>query len=359
MHVLTSGSPRPKRRTRRTHTQQEVRSSGQVETLDPEGSPEKYPRKGESVREGEVNTLDPSAFRRRNHSVKSKRGSTTPTTNTTSKTNGGNVNYDQDRVAGRDERVDRHDPQRRERREERNEDHSPEEGADEEGPPLGAAEAGGDGDPSDDPDGSEESDSGEGSDRHEHKSDESEPDDSSEEYRRKAEELQRKYKYEQHKRRKAERRRRQQTRKQPPHRKHERKKHGKKHHKHRREERRKYTRDLYETPVSDEGSESDDQYYHAPEVFRASSARVYDPYDLKGIVAPQLNYGDDGTRETFRVKYLDYVTKHKAKMRKRASRDRVVECMKPSLLVYVCCYSVNTFWQQSIGQTTRKQWTPW
>ena len=75
--------------------------------------------------------------------------------------------------------------------------------------------------------------------------------------------------------------------------------------------------------MSDEGSEPDDQYYFAPEIFKASSARVYDPYDLKGIVAPQLNYGDDASRESFRVKYLDYVTKHKAKMRKRAPRDRV------------------------------------
>lgn len=66
--------------------------------------------------------------------------------------------------------------------------------------------------------------------------------------------------------------------------------------------------------MSDEGSKPDDKYYHELEIFSASSARVCDPYDLKGIVAPQLNYGDDNTREAFRVKYLDYITKHQAKM---------------------------------------------
>ena len=109
----------------------------------------------------------------------------------------------------------------------------------------------------------------------------------------------------------------------------------------RRQERRDYLRELRETPVSSEGSEPEDEYFYEVEIFAETSARIYDPYDLKGVTPPSLKYGDDASRESFRVKYLDYVTKHQTKMRKRAPRDRVlpqsvVECMKPSLLSYVC-----------------------
>ena len=273
--------------------------------------------------------------------MNSKRGNTTPKTNNNDTGNKRDVNYGGSRVSKRATRVAGHDSQSKIGKGREKDYHSPSEESVGDESPDGAAEAGGGGGPPDDPSESSEGGDEEGNSRggsSEEK--ESEPDDSSEEYRRKADELQRLYE-EHSKRRKTERRKRQQARKQPTHRKHNRKKRDKKHPKHRHEERRKYTQDLYDTPLSDEGSEPNDQYYHAPEVFRASSARVYDPYDLKGIVVPQLNYGDDTSRETFRVKYLDYVNKHKAKMRKRAPRDRVlpqsvVECMKPSLLAYVC-----------------------
>ena len=69
--------------------------------------------------------------------------------------------------------------------------------------------------------------------------------------------------------------------------------------------------------------------------------RAYDPFDLKGVDAPTLQDGDRASRARFRIKYLDYVAKHKQKMRKRAPEDRflpqaVVECIKPSLLAYIC-----------------------
>ena len=169
---------------------------------------------------------------------------------------------------------------------------------------------------------------------------ESESEDSSEEYKRMAEELERRYA--KHKEKKANKRKnRRKKAKAPTHRKHERQKRPKKHPKMRREERRNFLQQLDETPISSEGSEPEDEYYYEPEVFTAASARIYDPYDLKGVTAPILHYGDDATRESFRVKYLDYITKHQTKMRKRAPRDRVlpqsvVECMKPSLLSYVC-----------------------
>ena len=125
---------------------------------------------------------------------------------------------------------------------------------------------------------------------------------------------------------------------------------------HRRKERRHYTRDLLDTPDSSEGSGPDDDYFHAPEVFYPSSAKLYDPYDLKGVVSPNLNYGDDATRENFRVKYIDYVIRHKEKMRKRAPRDRVaphsvVECMRPSLLTYVCKHLLKPKYQTDHPET--------
>ena len=272
------------------------------------------------MHEGEVDTHDPSMYRKNPAPGKPKRGNTTPITNNEDRRNERDVNYDKSRANTRGPRVDRHGSRGGSRKEKQRNEFPPDEKDEEDESLDEAAMASGGGGPPDDPDGSsgdehDEGDSHGGSNSEE----ESALDDFSEEYRRKADELQRKY--EEHKKRKVERRRRQQMRKQPAHRKHNGKKRDKKHPKHRRAERQKYTQDLYDTPVSDEGEEPDDQYYFAPEIFRASSARIYDPYDLKGIVAPQLNYGDDASRESFRVKYLDYVTKHKAKMRKRAPRQ--------------------------------------
>ena len=57
----------------------------------------------------------------------------------------------------------------------------------------------------------------------------------------------------------------------------------------------------------EEGSEPDDNYYFESEIFFSLSAKVYDPYDLKGVNAPTLSHGDNETREAFfRPKYLDY-----------------------------------------------------
>ena len=364
-HVNSSDTPRSKGRTHHKPNTQEVRAMGEVDTYDPDASSVEYLGTRKGMREGEVDTHDPYKHRLSAKPAKSKRGNTTPKTNNGDKDYHRDVNYDKTRVPKRGTRVDKHGSQRDKRKEGKESDYLPED--DEIGGeelPDGAAEAGGgDGPPEDPSDGSDDEDD-EGSSRGGSEKDEtSDPDDSSEEYRRKANELQRKY--EEHKRRKKERRRRQQANKQPAHRKHQSKKRDKKHPKNRRAERRKYTQDLYDTPVSDEGSEPDDQYYYAPEVFTASSARVYDPYDLKGIVAPQLNYGDDATRETFRVKYLDYVTKHKAKMRKRAPRDRVlpqsvVECMRPSLLAYVCKHLLAPKYQtdnpESVGALVVHRW---
>ena len=125
----------------------------------------------------------------------------------------------------------------------------------------------------------------------------------------------------------------------------------------RRQERRNYVQELYDTPVSSEGSEPEDEYFFDTETFAEASARIYDPYDLKGVTAPSLNYGDDASRrESFRVKYLDYVAKHQTKMRKRAPRDRVlpqsvVECMKPSLLSYVCKHLLSPKYRTSKPET--------
>ena len=70
-------------------------------------------------------------------------------------------------------------------------------------------------------------------------------------------------------------------------------------------------------------------------------SRSYDPFDLKGVDTPRVNDGEQASKDVFRVKYLEYLTKHNTKMRKRAPCDRVlpqsvVECTRPSLLEDVC-----------------------
>ena len=225
-HVNSSDSPRSKGRTNRNrkHTQ-EVRAEGKVDTDDPTASPVKYLGRNKGMREGEVDTNDLSQHRRRSKPAKSKRGNTTPETNTSDEGYNEGVNYDRTRVPERDRRVDKHGSQRRERRDKK--EYLPEdEEVEREDLSDGAAEAGGGGEPPEHPsegsgDGGDGGSSPGGSDSAEH----SDPDDSSEEYRRKANELQ--LRYEEHKKRKKERRRRQQARKQPVHRKHQSKKRDK------------------------------------------------------------------------------------------------------------------------------------
>ena len=70
-------------------------------------------------------------------------------------------------------------------------------------------------------------------------------------------------------------------------------------------------------------------------------SRAYDPFDLKDVDAPWLTHGDRKARRAFRKLCLKYLVKHKAKMRKRDPRDRVVpqavvELIKHGLLEYVC-----------------------
>ena len=117
----------------------------------------------------------------------------------------------------------------------------------------------------------------------------------------------------------------------------------KKHPKQRNKERARVKRDLKNTSTGSEGSESEDEHYWAETRTPLAQARAYDPYDLKGVNAPYLADGDQAAKDAFRVKYVDYVLRHKAKMRKRVPEDRVlpqsvVECIRPSLLLYICKY---------------------
>ena len=197
---------------------------------------------------------------------------------------------------------------------------------------------GGGGDPDEDPSSGDDRDAGNAGD------DSTESTESSGEYRAELKRL-----YAEHAKRKRERKKskRRKLRKKGTARdghRHEVKK--KKHPKHRRRKRREYLKDLRSATSSDSGNSEEEEGYYGFEQsayadYSRAMRRAYDPFDLKGVEAPTLHDGDRGSRARFRVKYLDYVAKHKQKMRKRAPEDRVlpqavVECIKPSLLTYIC-----------------------
>ena len=80
--VNPSDTPRSKRRAHRTHNTQEVRVRGEVDTFDPRASPDEYLGKGNGMRGGEVDTYDPPKHNQNPQPEKTKRGNTTPKTNT-------------------------------------------------------------------------------------------------------------------------------------------------------------------------------------------------------------------------------------------------------------------------------------
>ena len=201
---------------------------------------------------------------------------------------------------------------------------------DEAGAPAGAG-----GPPDDDPSSNDEGDSTE----------KSESTGSSEEYREEARKLQRRY--EAHKKRKKRRKEKKRARRKRGEGR-QKEKRKKKHPKHRYAERREIKKGVHAAAVTpfNEKAPEDEGYFEPGFLspgfdYRHMMSRAYDPFDLKGVDPPWLKDGDQASKDVFRVKYLDYLTKHNTKMRKRAPRDRVlpqsvVECMRPALLEYVC-----------------------
>ena len=99
---------------------------------------------------------------------------------------------------------------------------------------------------------------------------------------------------------------------------------------------------------AEEGTIEGDDYYFAESKTLSRLNRAYDPFDLKGVIKPDLEDGDAEGRCIFRSKYLKYVDEHQAVMRKRAPSERVlpasvVECAKPSFLTYICKYVLKQF----------------
>ena len=92
-----------------------------------------------------------------------------------------------------------------------------------------------------------------------------------------------------------------------------------------------WNKDLYETS----GDSGD---YGEVEPYYTIMRRAFDPFDLKGVNTPVLDDCDRAVRLVFRMKYLKYIQRHKLKMRKRRTDDpqSVVECIKRSLLKYIC-----------------------
>ena len=77
----------------------------------------------------------------------------------------------------------------------------------------------------------------------------------------------------------------------------------------------------------------------------APAAVLYTADDLSKVKPPRLNHGDRRARKKFRVSYIKYVIEHENVMRQRPPGQRVlpravIECVKPSLLMYICKYEL-------------------
>lgn len=92
-------------------------------------------------------------------------------------------------------------------------------------------------------------------------------------------------------------------------------------------------------------SRSPDKYRAPSAAPTQPSAVLYSADDLAKVHAPRLNYGDRSARKKFRVAYIKYVIAHETVMRSRPEAQRVhpravIECIKPSLLMYICKYEL-------------------
>ena len=79
---------------------------------------------------------------------------------------------------------------------------------------------------------------------------------------------------------------------------------------------------------------------------------LYSARDLDSVKAPKLSHGDRKSRKRFRVTYIDYVIAHEGVMRQRPANQRVlpksvIECIKPSLLMYICKYELKRKYRTS------------
>ena len=88
-----------------------------------------------------------------------------------------------------------------------------------------------------------------------------------------------------------------------------------------------------------------DRYREPPQVSAAPAAVLYSADDLAKVKSPYLSNGSRHDKKRFRNAYIKYGIAHEAVMRQRPLGQRVppkavIECIKPSLLMYICKYEL-------------------